>query len=94
MFPMEGMAMRTRYLLIASAALAATAAANAEPAKPEPRAPAAQPANRPAEVILASADQVQASTPAVQGQSATPVKRPRAARVTTCRCGDQAASER
>lgn len=81
--------MLSRYLLIVSTALAiGTAAVAADPAKPEAQEPA-QPTARPAAVVLASADQVQPSTPALQEQGATPVKRPRAARVTTCRCGDQ-----
>jgi hypothetical protein len=42
-------------------------------------------------VVLASADQV-GDVQASADQPAAPVKRPRAARVTTCRCGDQQAS--
>ena len=81
--------MHTRYLLIASAALAIASTAGAEPAKPEAR-PAAQPADRPVQVLLASAEQVRTPTPtAGETPSATPVKRPRAARVTTCRCANQ-----
>ena len=68
--------MRTRYLLIASAGLAIAVSAAAEPAKPVHAA--SQPTNRPAEVIMASAEQIPA-----------PAKRPRAARVTTCRCAGQ-----
>jgi hypothetical protein len=86
---MEGLAMHVRYLMIASAALAIAAAAPAEPPKPESRV--AQPPSRPAEVVLASADQVQPpqAAPQEQAQAPVPVKRPRAARVTTCRCADQ-----
>ena len=81
--------MNIRYLLIAATGFAiATAAAAADPAKPDVRE-TAQPVNRPAGVVLASAGQVEAPAPAGQQQAATPVKRPRAARVTTCRCGDQ-----
>lgn len=84
--------MRSRDLLIVSAALAiGTAASAADPAKPEAR-PAAQSPSRPAEIVLASADQVQPSAPAAREQASAPVKRPRAARVTTCRCGDQVQS--
>ena len=81
--------MHTRYLLIASAALAIAGGATAEPAKPQAH-PAVQPTERPAEVMFASAEQVQTMPASAQGQAATPVKRPRAARVTTCRCGNQA----
>jgi hypothetical protein len=81
--------MHTRYLLIASAALAVgTAAAAADAPKPEVR-PAAQPADRPAPVLMASAEQLQIPTTASDGQAAAPAKRPRAARVTSCRCADQ-----
>ena len=83
--------MHTRYLLIASAALAIAGGATAEPAKPQAQAhPAVQPAERPAEVMFASAEQVQTMPASAQGEAATPVKHPRAARVTTCRCGNQA----
>ena len=78
-----------RYLMIVSAALVYAGAAAAEPAKPASTT-AAQPANdRPAEVVLASADQTITTTPVAQAQSATPAKKPRAARVTTCRCAGQ-----
>ena len=82
--------MYRRYLMVASAALAFAGAAAAEPAKPAEKPAATQPANnRPAEVVLASAEQI--STPAVvdQAQSVAPAKKPRAARVTTCRCAGQ-----
>jgi hypothetical protein len=86
---MEGLAMHSRYLLAVSAALAIGSAASAgEPVKPEAR-DSAQPTSRPAQVVLASADQVQTTPPGVSEQVAAPVKRPRAARVTTCRCGNQ-----
>jgi hypothetical protein len=88
---MEGRAMRSRCLLIASIAAVTGAAAGAEPA--QPAAPTAreqaQPASAPKPVVLASADQVQTTPPGVSEQVAAPVKRPRAARVTTCRCGNQ-----
>jgi hypothetical protein len=72
-------------LLVIAATLAVGTAAAAEPAKPH--AAAAAPAStRPVEVVLASADTVRPVQPG-EGQSAAPVKR-RAARVTTCRCGD------
>jgi hypothetical protein len=81
--------MRRHYLLIVSTVLAiGTAASAAEPTKPEAR-DTVQPTVRPATIVLASADQVQSTTPVAQDQGAVPVKRPRAARVTTCRCGNQ-----
>jgi hypothetical protein len=89
LIPMEGLAMQMRSLLIASLAATVASAALAEPAKPAAPA-AAQPAPaRPAQVLLASAEQPQAAASA-SGQPA-PAKRPRAARVTSCRCGEQVA---
>jgi hypothetical protein len=88
---MEGRAMRSRCLLIASIAAVTGAAAGAEPA--QPAAPTAreqaQPASAPKPVVLASADQVRTPLPTESAAPATPAKRPRAARVTTCRCGGQ-----
>jgi hypothetical protein len=84
--------MFTRTLLIGSAILAIATPATADPAKPAQHEAAAQaPTGRPAQVVLASAEQVQAEMPADSQAAATPPKRPRAARVTSCRCGDQAA---
>jgi hypothetical protein len=81
---MEGF-MHSRCLITAAAALAFAGSAAAEPPKPAPQ-PA--PTNRPAEVMMASADQIR--TPALVAQAqATPAKKPRAARVTTCRCAGQ-----
>lgn len=80
--------MQTRYVLIASAALAIAPAAGAEPAKPDVR-PQAQPTDRPAAVVLASAEQVRPPVPAGEEQAAVPAKKPRAARVTSCRCANQ-----
>jgi hypothetical protein len=86
---MEGLAMRRHRLLIVSTVFAiGTAASAAEPVKPEAR-DTTQPTVRPAAIVLASADRLQPATPAAQEQGAVPVKRPRAARVTTCRCGGQ-----
>lgn len=79
--------MHVRFSLIASTALGIATAAAAEP--PKAARETAQPQSRPAEVVLASADQVQAPQVNPQDQAPAPVKRPRAARVTTCRCGDQ-----
>ena len=81
--------MSARLVVIAAAMIAAGTAVAAEP----PKEPAkAQRPNRPAQVMLASADQV--PTPLTPDQAnPPPPKRPRAARVTTCRCGDQAAEQ-
>ena len=86
--------MLVRYLLIGTVALSLTAPVAAEPAKPV-AAEAGRPESRPAEVVLASAEQVGVALPAVQDPSvaaqaptAAPVKK-RAARVSTCRCADQ-----
>jgi hypothetical protein len=78
--------MNARFVMIAATVLTIGASATAEPPK-TPAAGPAHPPSPPAEVLLASADQV--STPASPDQGAAPVKRPRVARVTTCRCGDQ-----
>ena len=82
--------MFSRYLMIASAAaLVATGVSAAEPSKPADK-PAAHPANdRPAEVVLASAEQLPTPAAVDQAQATTPVKKPRAARVTSCRCAGQ-----
>jgi hypothetical protein len=79
--------MRTRFTVIAAAMLgAATAAIAAEPPK-RPGAAAAQTPSHPSPVVLASADRVVGAQTPAQANPA-PVKRPRAARVTSCRCGD------
>ena len=78
--------MDTRYLLAGSAALAIAGAAAAAPAEPQAKAPA----TRPAEIVLASAEQArEVAAPVEQEQAAVPTKRPRAARVTSCRCAGQ-----
>ena len=71
------------YLIATGAVLTLSGAAYAEPAQHDAlKAPAQQ---RPAEIVLASADGVRAApTP---GAQPAPLKRP-APRVTTCRCGD------
>jgi hypothetical protein len=76
-------------ILIAATALTMATSGLAEPAK-APAAEAGKAASRPAQVVMASADQVEAPAPAADQPAATPAKRPRAARVTTCRCGDPA----
>ena len=82
--------MKSRFAIIALTMLAAGTAVAAEPPKANASAPAEQ-ANRPARVMLASAEQVRAPTPADQANAQPP--KHRAARVTTCRCGDQTAEE-
>jgi hypothetical protein len=62
----------------------------AEP--PKVPAPVSKPANISAPVVLASADQVRSPAPASEATPPAPVKH-RAARVTTCRCGDQIAEQ-
>ena len=85
---MKGHAMHSRCLLIAAAALAMATIAVAEPVKPVPQP--AQPPERPTEIVMASAEQLQTPPPvAAQARDALPVKRPRAARATSCRCAGQ-----
>lgn len=72
-------------MLAAGAALIGTTAVAADPAASS-RQP--QQADSPApRLLLASADEVRAPAPSDQQAASTP-KRPRIARVTTCRCGD------
>ncbi len=73
--------MLTRLAIISAAALATAAAAAPEPSKPAGEQP--QLGDRPA-TMIASADHVRASA----GPAEAP-KKPRAMRVTTCRCGNQ-----
>jgi hypothetical protein len=83
--------MLIRYLLTGAIAATLASGAAAEPAKPEVResAPAA---NREPQVLLASADTAASVLPQAPETAAVPAKRPRAARVTTCRCANQAAA--
>jgi hypothetical protein len=81
--------MRARLLMVATIGLFAAGAVAAEPAK-APVRKADQPAEQPVPVVVAAADQARAPATAEQVPAA-PVKRERRARVTTCRCGDQAA---
>ena len=81
--------MHARLLIVAITGLSFAAAAAAEPAK-APVRKADLPVEQAAPVVVASADE--APTPAAADQKAVPVKRERKARVTTCRCGDQTAS--
>jgi hypothetical protein len=77
------------HVRFAFAAIALTigSSAVADPPKNQLRE-ATQPADRRPEVVLASAEDVRTPAPDAEQQSPTPPKRPRAARVTTCRCGD------
>ena len=68
---------------IIAAMLTAAPAAYAEPSKPQGQA-ANQASSRP--LVLASAEAVKA--PVAAGDQQAAAKRPRVARVTTCRCGD------
>lgn len=86
---MEGPAMHARSLLIATAALTVASVAVAEPTRPAMRE-ANSNNDRPATVVLASAEQVPTPVPATaQDPNSAPVKPVRRGRVTTCRCGDQ-----
>lgn len=78
--------MSARLTMIAAAALTIGTSALAEPARTGDHAN--QPANRPAAIVLASAETAQASAPAADQPTPPPAKPRRAARVTTCRCGD------
>lgn len=79
--------MHARFLTIAVAALAIAGVAAAQPAKPADT-PKDKPSSRVAPVVLASAEQVVGTSIGANQPTATvPAKRPRAARVTTCRCG-------
>jgi len=73
-------------LMIIAAALTAASPAIAEPAKPQ-GAQATPPSRPPAELVLASAETTQSPAPTADQQTPAPVRH-RAARVTTCRCGD------
>jgi len=77
-------AMRASAIVIA-ALLASVGPAMAEPPKGE-AVKADQSQQRPVQIVLASAEQVNAPTQA--SQPAPPPKRRVAPRVTTCRCGD------
>ena len=76
--------MRASAIVIA-ALLASVGPAMAEPPKGE-AVKADQSQQRPVQIVLASAEQVNAPTQA--SQPAPPPKRRVAPRVTTCRCGD------
>ena len=84
--------MYSRLTLIGALALAISATASAEPAKPDVRA-AAKPVNRAPALVLASAEQAVPPEASTSDQAQPPaMPKKRAARVTTCRCADQASS--
>ena len=81
--------MDARLMLIAASALGFATVAAAEPAKSP--APGVSPAQKDRPVVLAAADVPAAPAVAQAEATATPsapVRKPRAARVTTCRCAD------
>jgi len=84
--------MRAHLLIVAVGGLSIAAAAAAEPSK-APVQKAAQIHNRPAEVIVASAEDIRPEIAASTPDGTPPVKRARKARVNSCRCGDQGANQ-
>lgn len=78
--------MKARFVLIA-VTLISTSAFAADAPKAAVQG-AAQPQADPPQVVLASADEMRPASPGDR-QSAAPERRPRVARVTTCRCGGQ-----
>jgi hypothetical protein len=82
--------MHVRLMVIAATLAIGAVSAAAEP--PKGQTPAAKPAKAPVEVMLASADNVRLAPPTADQPNAVPVKR-RAARVTSCRCGDPQPAE-
>lgn len=78
--------MHVRFVLIAATFISTGAFAADAPKAPVQTA--AQPQTGSPSVVLASAENVRASSNADQ-QGTTPAKHPRVARVTTCRCGGQ-----
>ena len=77
--------MRVALLIVTASAVMLSGGALAEPAK----LPQTRPTARPAPVLLASADQVAGQAQLPAQAAAAPVKRPRVARATTCRCGGE-----
>jgi hypothetical protein len=78
--------MYARFALIAAVTLTSASAFAAEPVKPAQTQPSQQQPASP-QLVLASADDVRA-TSGVDQQSAAQPKPHRVGRVTTCRCGD------
>ena len=84
--------MDARLMLIAASALSLATIAAAEPAKsPAPAAPSGPSGTKDRPVVLASAEiPAAAAVVGTDGAAApaVPARKPRAARVTTCRCAD------
>ena len=78
---------------IAAIALTLGASANAAEPAPTDQRPAETAAPR-APALLASAAKVNVPTPQSVAEVAPPAKKPRAARVTSCRCGEGDATPR
>lgn len=82
--------MSYRWLILAATAVSAAGMATAQPDRDNAR-DSKQPQAQNAQVVLASAPrETDAAPPPAEAQPATqaPAKPKRAARVTTCRCGD------
>ena len=79
------------HLALLTAALLIAANASAQPVQPADSRPATQADQHRPDLVLASADSVRVQAPAAD-QASVPAKHPRAARVTSCRCGDQTAT--
>ncbi|MBA2467426.1 MAG: hypothetical protein H0V46_07480 [Sphingomonas sp.] len=78
---------RSAFAIAAASALIIASSANAaEPAPLSPRP--AEPTAATAPALLASASAVQVPTPQNAAETSRPAKKPRAARVTSCRCGE------
>jgi hypothetical protein len=78
---------RSAFAIAAATALTLGSSANAAepvPANPRPGEAAAPQAP----TLLASANTIQLPSPQIAADVSPPLKKPRAARVTTCRCGD------
>jgi hypothetical protein len=80
--------MYVRFLALAATALSIGAPVVADPAQPTSHE-TSPPSGNSKQVVLASAEQAQAPTSSPDQATATPPVKHRAARVTTCRCGDQ-----
>ena len=84
--------MRAHLLMIGVAGFSLAAVSVAEPAK-APVQKASQPTAPAAEVVVASADEVQPAATTPSKTDAAPAKKPRRARVISCRCGGDAPSD-
>jgi hypothetical protein len=79
--------MRAQMMFAGIALLASTGLA-AEPVQSPAREVSQPEADRPVQVVLASAENVRAPDVEAEQRDAAPPKPRRAARVTSCRCGD------